>query len=545
MKFIAVLLTMAITSAQPPQTPPPKKRGAVEGVVTNSITTEPVKKANVLLQSVNLNPQSSYSGITDVAGHFKFENVEPGSYLISAGRDGFIFQLMGGTFGRTFKPLIVDEEQHVTDLSVKLIPLAVVSGHVFDEDGDPIAGANVQALHNTYPQGRRQLDLAGFWNTNDLGEFQLINLQPGRYYFQVNVSPGTLILQTRIRSSRPEETYPATFYPTALESAQATATEVVAGAEITSIDFRLRKTRSYHIRGKIVDAQGQIATNVSLRMQKPGATINSFRSFSMVRPDGTFDVRGLLPGSYTVIAQSTQGGNMNVARQSISISNQDVNGLLLTLAPALEITGSVQVDGRSPDTQQRLSVMLQPLEMGQSANASTENDGTFVIHNVVPDVFELNIYPFPGAYVKSVRLGDRDVTGGRIDLTQPSGGSLKFVLGTDGGKLDGIVQDQNGAPAVGALIAVAPREEFESRHDLFKQSRSDDKGNFHIQDLAPGNYKVFAWQNADQNLLQVTDFRKPFESKAASVSIAANGHDSIQLKIISAEDVEKEKNKLP
>jgi len=543
MKFITILLTLAIASAQPPQ-PSTKKPGAVEGVVTNSITTEPIKKAAVTLQSVNT--ESSYTRTTDVTGHFKFESVPPGSYLVSAGRDGFMFQLAGGAMGRNFKPLKVDEEQHIKDLPVKLVPLAVVSGHVFDEDGDPIAGANVQAMHNTYAQGRRQLNTEGFANANDLGEFQLINLPPGRYYFQVNTPFRAVNLTARVRTSRSEETYPTTFYPGALDVAQAGALEVAPGAEITSIDFRLRKMRSYHIRGKVVDGQGQTVSNVSLHLQTHGATINSFRPFSMVQPDGTFDVREILPGSYAVIAQWAQGANMSVARQPISISDQDVNGVLLTLAPALEISGSVQVEGPQPDNQPRPTLILQSLErMGQAAHASTEKDGTFVVHNVMPDVFEVNIYTPPGTYVKSIRLGDQDAADARIDLTQQSGGLLKLVLGTNGGELDGAVQDQNGDPAVDAVITVAPREELASRHDLFKQATSDHKGNFHVQDLAPGDYKVFAWQNVDPNLPLAAEFRKPFESKAAPVSIPANGHGSVQLKIISADDVEKETNKLP
>ncbi|HEY6391508.1 MAG TPA: carboxypeptidase-like regulatory domain-containing protein [Bryobacteraceae bacterium] len=542
MKFITTLLTLAIASGQTPQTPP-KKPGAVEVVVTNSITAEPIKKVVVVLQ--NGNTQSGYAGLTDLAGHFKFQNVQPGSYLVSATRDGFIFQ-PGGAFGHNFKPLKVDEEQRIKNFSLKLIPLAAVSGRVVDEDGDPIAGANVHAMQNTYAQGRRLLNPVDLANTNDLGEFQLINLQPGRYYFQASIPSRALNSPVRIRSPRPEETYPATFYPGALDAAQATATEVAPGADITSIDFRLRKMRSYRVRGKIVDAQGQAAASASLRIQMRGAAVNSGRASSMVRPDGSFDVRGLLPGSYVAIAQWMQAGKMNVARQSISISDQDVNGLLLTLAPALEISGSVQVEGPQSDNQHRLTVMLEPLEwMGQSADTMAESDGTFVLHNVIPALFEVDIYPFPGTYLKTIRLGDQEVTDARIDLTQPAGGSLKLVLGVDGGKLDGVVQDLNGDPAAGALITVAPRDELENRRDLFKQSMTGDKGDFHVQDLAPGDYKVFAWQRVDPNLLEVTEFRKPFESKAASVGIVANGHESVQLKIISAADVEKEKSKLP
>ena len=40
----------------------------------------------------------------------------------------------------------VAEEQHVQDVALKLLPLGTVSGHVLDEDGDPIVGAQIGVL---------------------------------------------------------------------------------------------------------------------------------------------------------------------------------------------------------------------------------------------------------------------------------------------------------------------------------------------------------------------------------------------------------------
>ncbi len=537
MKFIALLLSLAVASAQ---TPPAKKPGSVEGVVTNSVTNEPVKKAIVSLQSAS--SQSNYSGITDVAGNFKFENVPPGVYQTWPSRDGFMFQQPG--VPAINKPFKVDEEQHVKNLSLKLIPLGVVSGHVFDEDGDPIAGVIIQAAHNVYSQGGRQLNAAGGATTNDLGEFQLINLQPGRYYFQANAAVRA-ISTAGVRPARREETYPPTYYPSAGEAQHGTAVEVAAGAEITAIDFRLRKIPSYRLRGKIVDAQGQSSANVSLHILRRESSLRSMVPFVRVQPDGTFDVRAMVPGSYMVIAQRSEVEKVYAARQTINVSDDDVNGVLLTLTPPLEISGSIQVEGTQPQGQQPSQVILYPVdEDGEGASALPETDGTFTLKNVAPNVCQLVMHPGPGTYLKTIRLGDQDHPDARIDLTQQSGGLLRLVLGTDGGKLDGTVQDQNGDPATGALITVVPGGEFEKRIDLFKQSISDEKGNFSFQDLAPSEYKVFAWQNADRNAVQSTEFRTPFESKAASVSIAANGHESVQLKLISTDDIEKEKSRL-
>jgi protocatechuate 3,4-dioxygenase beta subunit len=529
MKFITILLSSVLASAQPAST---KKPATIEGVATNSVNFEAVKKAIIMLE--NVATRSGYMEMTDVAGHFRFENVAPGSYRISAVRDRFTRS--------NGKPLQVDEEQQIKDLSIKLIPLAAVSGHVFDEDGDPIAAARIQVVRNTYAQGRRQLIPGESVSTNDLGEFQFINLEPGRYYFQANIPSRIPYWSVSVRSVRPEESYPVTFYPSAQQVEQATAVEVSPGADINSIDFRARQMRSYHIRGKIVDAAGQTGGYLPVSMRMGGSVVSSGK----VQADGTFDVPRVVPGSYIASTQWSDGLKIRFVRQPVSVSDQDVNGVVLTLAPALEISGGLQVEGKQLDKQLRSLLTLQPVTKAAPATrVSPESDGTFVLHNLAPEVYELSVTVFPGTYLKAIKLGDQDITGTLLDLTKYDGGSLKLLLGTDGGKLDGTVQDQNGDPASGVLITIAPPEGYESRHDSFRQTLTDEKGDFHAADLAPGDYKVFAWQQADESLVQAAEFRKLFQSKAASVSIAANGHASVQLKIIPATDIEKEKSRLP
>src|ERR1700730_14613593 len=139
--FASLILFAALLNGQPAA---PLKPGKVEGLVTNTVTGDPVKKASVALQLIGQRP--THTTVTDSAGRFHFDDVAPGNYQAIATRDGFIppRESRNGPFGS--KPFAVGEEQQVKDLVLKLIPLAVVSGHVFDEDGDPIVRAQVQAL---------------------------------------------------------------------------------------------------------------------------------------------------------------------------------------------------------------------------------------------------------------------------------------------------------------------------------------------------------------------------------------------------------------
>ncbi len=540
-------------SSPPPDNTPSLKPGSAEGVVINSVTGQPLKKANVTLR----NPKGfAYAAVTDATGHFLIENVEPGSYQAMAAGDGFMPDQSSRRSGMASSSVTIAEEQHVKNVTVKLMPLGLASGHVLDEDGEPIAGASVSAQRYMYNLGRKQLNPFGFANTNDLGEFQMLNLQPGRYYFQVTYNRAQPSIPGRVKGRVASETYPSTFYPSALEVAQATPLEVAAGVHLSNVDFRLRKTRSYHVRGKVLDTSGQVARRVSVQLLPAGGGFFS-RLFAPVQQDGSFDVGGVASGAYTLVSERQESGLAVSARKSVNVGDQDLDDVLLTLAPGFDISGSTQVEGvaaipPSPNGSQpapqpmRTQVMLQPVDrMGQSARGLVEDDGTFVLHNVSSGVYQVTVMGYGRKYLKTIRFGDREAPNGEIDLTQQTGGSLNLVFGADGGQIEGTVQNKNGDASSGMIITVAPPEEYEGRRDLFKQSVTDQNGHFLVQDVAPGSYRIFAWEEFDYMTMQSPEVRKIFESKAASVTVGANGRESIQLKSISAEDIAAEKSRLP
>jgi hypothetical protein len=536
-KLAILALFAAILSGQ---TPPPSKPGKVDGVVINSVTNDPVKKASITLQA--LGRSGNYATVTDSVGHFHFDSVAPGSYFGMANRDGFI-PVQTGAGNPWGKPIAVAEEQEVKDLVVKLLPLAQVSGHVLDEDGDPMARVQVQALRYAYGQGgAREMNPSGFASTNDLGEYQMLDLQPGRYYFVAAVQQWGARLPANTRRDKPEQTYPNTFYPSALQADQATASQLTPGAQLSGIDFRLHKVPAFHVRGKAVDSRtGEPLRNSMIQVQTRG---NVFFQGVQSRQNGTFDVQGVASGSYTLFCQTEPELR---AQQIVDVGDHDVDDVVLALRPPFEISGTIRLEGDPPTAEQHrgpMRVGLNAIEMGSSANTAANADGTFVL-KVTHAVYQINASCNASAYLKSMHFGDQDVTNGKIDLTQQTSGALNIVCGTDVGQIQGSVQNESGQPAAQVMITVSPDDEHQSRQDLFYQLMSDENGKFDYRDIAPGEYKVFAWESVDQELLQSAEFRKAFESRAGSVSISPGGNASVQVKLIPTADIEAEKNKLP
>ncbi|MGA2216118.1 MAG: hypothetical protein ABSH31_22790, partial [Bryobacteraceae bacterium] len=77
------------------------------------------------------------------------------------------------------------------------------------------------------------------------------------------------------------------------------------------------------------------------------------------------------------------------------------------------------------------------------------------------------------------------------------------------------------------------------RMDLTRSGFSNEKGEFKIKDVPPGNYKVFAWEDVPVGAPQDPDFRKPFEKQSAAIRMASNGHEKVQLTAIAKAQVDR------
>ncbi len=65
----------------------------------------------------------------------------------------------------------------------------MLRGRVTDEDGDPLAGAEVSALRQTFVTGHKHWEQVGSERTNDLGEYRIANLPAGSVFISVNPPP--------------------------------------------------------------------------------------------------------------------------------------------------------------------------------------------------------------------------------------------------------------------------------------------------------------------------------------------------------------------
>ena len=509
--------------------------GSVEGQAFNNATGEPVKKVQVLLRPVGSSSDPPYGALTDAGGRFAIPGVRPGRYILTAERAGFVRAEYGASGrNRRGSTVSVAVGQRLKDVEFRLTPQGVISGRVLDEDGDPVAGVNLTALRYGYVQGKRTLLPASAATTNDLGEYRLAGLAPSRYYLSANHRP----MPVFTRSSA-EDGYAPTYYPGTADVAGAAPIQVIAGNQMRGIDIGLTRVRTVRVSGRVTNPAATAATrNVMVFLMPREAGVRGFSSRnSTLAQEGKFEIRGVIPGSYTISAHWYEDGKRLTASQPVEVSAAGLDGVHLTMTPGFEVAGRVRVEGGTEPGLSGIQVMLVPaneVTFATSLGGRVNTEGKFVLSSVAPDQYRIQVAGLPeGCYLKAVRLGETGVLENSA-VINPGAGPLEITISTAGGQAEGVVLDSGGQPAPGAVVVLVPDARRRGQSELYKIANTSQDGRFSLKGIPPGDYKLFAWQDVEQGAWQDPDFLKPFENAGESISIQENGRQAVQLKLLAA-----------
>ena len=502
---------------------------SVSGKVLNSANGEGISKAIVILRNVDSTNGASYAEETDGAGHFQVNDIEPGSYFITANHPSYFLPPQGAP-GSPPPRTKIESGQQLKDVNLRLLPLGVITGRVTDQDGDPVR-AEVQLMQYGYQNGKKEFRTTGMARTTEKGDFRLFGLRPGTYYLQASkIDYMSASMERNVRGPKPQTSMGTTFFPNAADAAHAVPLQLEAGAQLRGIDFRVRPDSVHIIRFKLPD--GERFSGLAPMLMS--ADNNMFVGSTTRVGPGYIDFGGLLSGSYIVLVTRTAEGRQMFARRQVDVANDDVDAGTLNFVPAMDVSGTVRIEGAATTPVQSLRVTLQPIGPSQTRpEAEVKPDGTFTVRGVQPNSYRVMLANGPGKlYVKSIRIGDQDLADRRIDLTGTAPDPISILLASDVGTIDGSVQHAGGEPAARVRVTAIPYGDHIGRGELQKFAFTDDQGHFSIKNVAPGEYKVFAWEDVEIGAPQDPEFRKPFEKLAASVKLSSNGNQTVQLTAI-------------
>ena len=531
----------------------PANRAVIEGLVTKEPGSEPVKKAVIELIAESQVEGGNYTAVSGVDGGFRIEGVVPGRYHLFAERTGLleVDRFRARSEGRV---LTLAAGQEVKDLRIRLQAAAVVRGRVTDEDGDPMVNAQVSVLRQTFASGRGRWEQAGAERTNDLGEYRVAALPAGNYFVSVSPAPdfkslieaaGVAAAEPHAAADKPATSYTTTYYPGTNDRSQAAPVQLRAGDDFP-INFSLTPSPSLSIRGAVVNLPPRASASIMLQSRDFSLVFNG----AEMHADGSFVIRDVSPGSYTILATVDGTPVPMMARQALQVASNSVEDLRLAPQPGAWIHGRLRLEskgslGKFDPNQFFLALhpvdgddeMLNMSLAGAALNSliHVAGDGSFEWKGVPAGNYYLELTGDASAnadwYLKSVVAGGREA-----DEIGVNGGTvvLDVVASSDAGAVNGAVTDHKGEPVANAVIVAAPEPRLRGRVDRWHKTVSDQSGHFNLRGLRPGDYTLFAWESVDSDAYYNPEFLKSFEGQGSGLRVSEGERKTLQLEVIPA-----------
>src|SRR5271166_6210198 len=550
--FLLAVIFVALLPARAQAPPTSAKTSSVSGTVVKEPGGQPLKKVVVQIIAEDQKQAGNYTATTDADGHFQVGNVVPGRYRIFLERTGFV-----GVNRRGLRDdanvVTVQAGQSLDDLLFRMLPTAVITGRITDEDGDPMPEVRVVAQKKR--PGKSKRESLGMVATNDLGEYRIAGLFPGQYWILALPPPDVRDYQrqqdqppkgadtdpnTDRRDAQPERRYLTTYYPGTYDAMQASAVTLSAGDEMP-INFTLVPGRTYSVRGMVTGLTPGQKPVVELVAKRGGAM-----RASDIGPDGQFELNGVGPGPYVLGASLGNESQSLTARQEVIVTAADVDGLKLSPMPSFRLSGHLRAEGGANTDLTQYTANLRIAEMPDDltffmspdffgANAPVDRFGNFEWKTVNPGNYIVQVYggDAQGFFLKSATLGGQDIAPG---FTVSGPASLDLIVSSRSGMIEGVVVEKekdvdNEYPVANATVVAVPEEKYRNHPDRFGFGSSDQRGRFTVRSLAPGSYTLYAWQDLEEGVWRDPDFLHSQEANGSAAKVEEGSHQTIELKL--------------
>ena len=329
----------------------------IRGRVVDGVTGDPIARARVRVMS---GPTSSSPVLTDAEGLFAVTGlpsggtglmVEKATYIPSRIPDG----PNNATVRTRMQPLMLRDGQVIDNLTIALFHGGAITGRILDAHGDPVENAQVRAarvVRGNRPQTMQQVQ------SNDLGEYRVPRLTPGRYIVQVRPQGQQGFYQDAAPAEVPLPQPVPTYYPGALGLSEAQPLTVARGQTLSGMDITLIEGTPSLVTGTIVRADGGAVAGGSVTSRAVGT--DSIGGFDFgggtgVQQGGAFKLT-LPPGDYVLEAnvQSTMGptrpspDDQMSGTVRITVGGGAVEAVTIVAGKGATASGRIVFEGTTP-----------------------------------------------------------------------------------------------------------------------------------------------------------------------------------------------------
>ena len=472
----------------------------ISGTVANALTGAPLSQARIALTDT-ADQANTLSVLTTEDGRFAFTALKRGKFVLFGAKRGFVRELYQQH--QEFSTAIVTGPGLDTEnLVMRLMPLAFLSGKVFDETGEAVRQADVMLYAETHRTGAHRIEPFNSEVTDDQGYYEFSALPPGNYFVSVTAKPWYAVhgisSPARAQDSPPgvptylDVAYPTTYNDGATDS-QAASPVPVHGGDRVQVDIHLNPVPVLHLIFRAVaDPQRGINAPVVQR--------HAFDSFEHAVGDGmqeispgVYEITGVPAGKYTVrmpnpqTGQFEQSAELNLTRdgQELDVSQSQ---------PSATVNFSVEMPHHAPLPKQ-LQIGLQdsrvrrygiyPVDQAGHVTFDSVHAGKYAIVAFAAD----KRYSVTRAFASGVELST-------TEFTVTAGSSIEATLQMTSGvvAVEGFVK-RGSKPASGIMVALVPKDP-QLHVDMFRRDQSDSDGSFVLRDVIPGTYTLVAVEDA-------------------------------------------------
>jgi hypothetical protein len=503
------------------------------GTVVNSATGAPIPYALVQAEQ--------NTKLADQNGNFRFENLASTVVNVQAHKPGFFEPQELGQFHTNTTVTLSDRP---TDISVPLVPEAVITGHVSDPEGEPLANLPVRLRFGQIVNGRRIWQQQGQVRTDEDGNFRVAELRPGVYYVEVGPNFRARPVPRQKTDRKNFEVIPAEFYPGAREMSAASPIPLIAGQNM-ALDFAMKSVPAFHVSGvmtgssnsgglMLLDQDGD-NTNIGIRFEGRTGRFSAFpvpagsyrlhfngrdgdgqQLFADVPINVTEDIPELrIPVERTVnIPVEFEAEFTNQTSQPGGVISNGSGG------SSQPYYGQVHLFSRSSSNRQFAS------NRGGPSNLSTSEQ---TIMGVEPGTYDVEIQINGSSYVASATYAGVDLLRQPLVIAEGSDPQpIHVVLRDDGASISGTVQVPDSGNK-SALVLMMPEGETSSAP---RQVYVDSSGSFRAQGIAPGSYEILAFDRLDGLEYRNQEVLNAYLSHAARVTLSADEQARVTVDLI-------------
>jgi protocatechuate 3,4-dioxygenase beta subunit len=270
----------------------------IAGTVVSATTGAPLSQARISIAETK-DRGKVVSMITSEDGHFEFSQLKAGKYSLQGAKRGFIASAYEQH--EQYSTAIVTGAEFSTEkLVLRLTQMALITGHVLDEFGDPVRSARVALYFENHSAGMTRIVRINTSTSDDRGFYDFSLLRPGKYYVSVTAKPWYAIHPNTAAapslgqpvSSALDVAYPTTYYSGATEADRATPIEV-QGGDRQQIEIHLNPAPALHVFFRVPQNGPDQANNFST----PILQKHVFDAVEFVQTEGMYQVE---PGVFEI-----------------------------------------------------------------------------------------------------------------------------------------------------------------------------------------------------------------------------------------------------